>query len=297
MGGKDESLFEFKGERTGTTLLVIGGTHGNEGTGIRVVERLKDECESGRLSVAAGTLRLALGNPVAITEGTRHSAGGFDLNRAFTDSALNGEAGAYEAKRARELAGVIRTSDIVIDLHSTQLPTATPFISSKIDAEHERVYRWFAGLAPTMIEDPEYVLAGEPASVDEYADRMGKVGVCIESGYMRDVSVVEQVVESVMGVMADFGLVNKQVAASETKLDCFHWEESIPYDPALGWTWAPGVTVRSFEAIPKGAVIGYAGTEAVTRPYDAFLLFPKDEEGRREEGRVTYLARRLDTAS
>lgn len=284
-----DGIYEFEGATDGKHILILGGTHGNEETGVAVVAALQRELADTPLQ--SGTIRLAIGNPRAVAQGKRFSANGADLNKLFRKEVLEGEKDVYEVERAQLLAPYISDSDIVIDIHSTQQQTATAFISSAIDEEHESVYRWFRTLAPIVIEDPDYIFAGEPASVDEYADTLGKIGICLETGYAKDVSKVEAVTACIRDLLRSVGmLAGASNARPVAPFERYRWRESIAYDAALGWKWAPGITVQSFEYIPSGTVLGYVGDEPVSRPYDSYLLFPKSDELMQIEGRVGYLA-------
>lgn len=296
MNGLAEVVQEFQGRDAGTSILIIGGTHGNEKTGVLCVEALKEKFLANPTHLLKGVLRVAVGNPLAVERGTRNSEDGHDLNKSFTEEILSSRGSDlnYETRRAQQLAVYIRQSDIVIDIHSTQRSTATSFISSKIDADHKEIYQWFAPLADVVIQDPNYIFAGEVASIDEYADLCGGRGVCLESGFAGDTSKVEQVLGCIYALLAYHGMIENTVPSAPGRIQStYHWEECIPYDPAEGWEWSSDINIRSFEFIPKGTVIGYAGKKSLTRDYDAYLLFPKTEELMKTEGRVTYLARKL----
>ena len=201
-----DNIWQTTGELPGPTLCVLGGVHGNELTGIEVVKRICADFASSARGLQSGRLIMAFGNPLAIEQGTRF-VDGRDLNRYFTDTHLLGILdGSIEESRAKELAQVIQQSDITVDIHSTNKPSM-PFISSRVDSEHLQVYQWFN--ASVVLADPNYVLAGEPATTDEYADRMGRVGVCVEAGDAKDVTRITSVLQSINGLMTHMGLVNE----------------------------------------------------------------------------------------
>src|SRR6185369_1648509 len=118
MDALPESVWRFSGGRSGPRVVVLGGVHGNEVTGVMVVERMRAELDGGALALAAGTLTLVIGNPRAVKLGKRGSEPHEDLNRSFTASSLDTKGpDTYEARRARELAPILAASDLVIDLH------------------------------------------------------------------------------------------------------------------------------------------------------------------------------------
>lgn len=74
---------------------VIIGVHGNELTGVQVIQKILKACPE----LTKGKLTLAIGNPKAVLQGTRGSRQHADLNRCFTlrsDYCLN----LYENSRA-----------------------------------------------------------------------------------------------------------------------------------------------------------------------------------------------------
>lgn len=268
----------------GPSLLVIGGMHGNEATGIEVVARLRDV----PLPIERGTLTVALGNIEAIKRGERF-IDGKDLNRYFTDEHVEESSeGSTEEKRAQLLAALIRESEVVLDIHSTNRPSV-PFISSKIDGVHERFYRWFG--YENVLEDPNYVLAGERATVDEYADAMGNIGVCIETGQAGDTRGVSAVLTSIMGVLEELGIVSASRKPPTMSVNRYTLTTSIVLGEK-GFRFNDTLQVHSFEAFSEGTVIGYEGEDEVVMPYDGVIVFPKLPEHMQLGKPVVYLAQR-----
>jgi succinylglutamate desuccinylase len=95
-------------------VLVFGGTHGNEWTGIGIVENYRDYFQKKYPNL---TLEFILANPEAHKINKRFKDE--DLNRAF--QFLNEDRkNSYEHVRAREIRELITSEDCyVIDLHTT----------------------------------------------------------------------------------------------------------------------------------------------------------------------------------
>jgi hypothetical protein len=89
-------------------ILVLGGTHGNELLGVKLVKLLQEEPIEGVDAIIA--------NPNAVVAGTRFTES--DLNRSFGGSFP----GTYETKRAAELNKLAAGYDVVLDFHNTQTP-------------------------------------------------------------------------------------------------------------------------------------------------------------------------------
>ncbi len=105
-----------------TQIAIVGGTHGNEVTGVRLIERLRANpqiVERETLST-----QLVIGNPVAVQQCVRYVDE--DLNRGFAIAELNREpAATREAQRAHELNNLLGPklnkpkTDVLLDLHTT----------------------------------------------------------------------------------------------------------------------------------------------------------------------------------
>jgi Succinylglutamate desuccinylase / Aspartoacylase family len=94
------------------SVAVIGGTHGNEYTGVWCVRTL--ECDKRCTTL--------LGNPAAVAANTRFIDD--DLNRQFKTSDLQNPPDTVEGRRAQELNALLGpkeapTTDLIIDMHTT----------------------------------------------------------------------------------------------------------------------------------------------------------------------------------
>lgn len=103
------------------TVFVVGGTHGNERTGVALVQHWqKNPAEVQRETFAT---QLILANPEAIRQNTRFID--CDLNRSFLPQQNSGKTvEIYESTRAREIAATLRSGlrgkrTFAIDLHTT----------------------------------------------------------------------------------------------------------------------------------------------------------------------------------
>ena len=92
-------------------VVVVGGTHGNEYTGVWLEKALRDKSET------------IVGNPAAVEANRRFLDE--DLNRCFLRSKLDAPPETREAQRAREVDAALgpkgsdNAADLVIDLHTT----------------------------------------------------------------------------------------------------------------------------------------------------------------------------------
>lgn len=283
-------IWEAQGQASGKTITIIGGTHGNERTGVEVVLKLKSMIESGELFLKTGTVYLIHGNPRAIEISERGSEPFLDLNRSFPISLLMNEpTGVYEDTRAREIAPILQKSDIVVDLHATNKPSE-PFVASMHSPYHEEVYQWFP--CQKVLSDPGAVLAGEPVTTDEYTDAHGGIGLCYETGQASDLARVDEVTQNAINLLIDQGLVEGVVTPSICEHELYELTEPIILTQN-GFTFAEGFGERSWELFTQGTTLGHHGPTPFVVGYDGVIVFPKVPEHRKVGKPLAYLAKRV----
>ena len=284
-----ESIWKVTSDAPGASLCLLGGTHGNEHTGIAVIQLLVEDFPSGARILTAGSLTLSLGNLDAIAQNVRF-IDGRDLNRYFCAKHLegNGGDGSKEEQRARLIAPLIATSDDTIDIHATNKPSV-PFAASKTDENHERISRWFP--LAYILADPTYIFAGEPVTTDEYADTVGKIGICVETGISTDVTKIPETLLAIENIMADLGMISIEHPPKlpETQPLIVTLQEAVLLDNR-GFTFAPGRGLSSFEPITQGDTLGYRGTAPVIASHTGVILFPKLPEHQSLGKPVCYIA-------
>ena len=122
------------------TIVVAGGTHGNERTGVRLVEKWMSCPECFSMCCPSAEVSLVLANPEAMRLNRRYRD--FDLNRSFSQVCLDAisEPQQYEFRRARELnrvygpKGANTKTDLLLDVHNTGSNMGLCLILSARDA-------------------------------------------------------------------------------------------------------------------------------------------------------------------
>ncbi|MRX28096.1 aspartoacylase [Kangiella sp. HZ709] len=116
-------------------IAIVGGTHGNEFTGIYLIKKLEAELAIDNLDIT-----YLLANPKAYQAVKRYIDR--DLNRSFKQSDLNNpELTGYENLRAKEInqqlgpKGNAKT-DFIIDLHTSTAPMGINLVITKADPFH-----------------------------------------------------------------------------------------------------------------------------------------------------------------
>jgi succinylglutamate desuccinylase len=133
-------------------VVIVGGTHGNELTGIYLVKKFQ-QCPHllHRPSLECVTL---LANPAAIAVNRRYIDR--DLNRCFADEDLaNPTLTSYEDRRAKEIAAQLGPkshpkADVIIDLHSTTANMGLTVLPSSKDPLNLRLAAYLSTLNPLV---------------------------------------------------------------------------------------------------------------------------------------------------
>lgn len=290
----EEAIWKITGTDDGPTVVVFGGIHGNELTGIEVVNKMREEINSDRLRIKRGTVYLILGNPRAIACNTRGSADHIDLNRCFKHDVLEQQDESYECQRAKEIAQILADADISIDLHATNKPSV-PFLCCAVDEAHHKIYRWFD--CDRVLTDPNYILGGESVTTDEFTDLCGGIGICYETGMAEDLNRIDEVMNDVMNVLRDQQMIETYSLtlspAREEKMRSIYELVSAINLTEAGFRYADDRGAGSFEEFKQGDVIGYVGEEPIIVAFDGVIVFPKIPELQMLGKSVGYLVKRI----
>lgn len=201
--GRYESLHSER-MSTGVTLVVIGGVHGNEPTGIIAAQRVLDTLNAEHPSAFNGRLIAMRGNIAALTHRDRESRYiTHDLNRLFTDEQIALPASTSpEHEQMQELLAALRAIRaqsermVVIDLHTTSADMP-PVVVLEDSIPARRLAR--------RMPLPIYLGFEEELSgllMDRVTHEMGAISMVVEGGQHKDENAVG-VHEAVIWTMLD----------------------------------------------------------------------------------------------
>lgn len=168
----------YSGVSAGPSVLVLGGIHGDETAGTEAIARFVRQLDTGSCVLLRGSITLVpVANPSARATMTRQTDA--NLNRMIYDDPPVGYA---ETPYAREVAGLIREHDILLDLHSFSA-AGSPFVF--LDSEDDRDIALSLGC--------EHIVTGWPALYPDdgggdtcaYARACGRRGLTLECGQHR----------------------------------------------------------------------------------------------------------------
>jgi len=221
-------------------VAIVGGIHGDEPAGERIVRRIADELptldgggEGGDGTEPDGLVRLIVANEPALGAETRYTDA--DLNRAFPGDVDSDD---YERALAPRLTAALEGFDAVLALHTSH--SAPPPFAIFSDLT-EPVRRTVAGLPLDHVVDASGLRSTTLDSTIPHT-------VSIEVGRQGSEAAVEYGHEACLAFLRVHGaLADEPPTFSETTV--VEGREEVPKGGG-----EPNVYYANFEAIPEGAV-------------------------------------------
>jgi len=229
-------------------VAVVGGIHGDEPAGERIVERLAAELDSEDV---VGTVQLILANEPALAAGTRYTE--TDLNRAFPG---DDHSEVYEEALAARLVHLLQGADAVLALHTSHSAPPPFAIFSKLT---DPVRRTVAGLPVEYALDSGGLRSTTLDSIVPHT-------VSLEAGRQGSEAAVEAGYEATLAYLRAHGsIADEDPTFTETRV-----VEGIEEVPKGGGE--PDLAYSNFEEIPVGAV--FASDDVYTHRVEEEGLVP-----------------------
>ena len=259
--------------KPGPCLLIIGGIHGDEPCGINAIQAIVQDPEAYRPT--HGKMMLMYGNPQAIKKGVRYIDE--NLNRIFMKSKENlpDKLLCLEKQRMQQLKLYMDKADILLDIHASYTQKSKPFVICEPNAMQ---------LVPFLPCD--IVCFGfdsiQPGGTDWYMNSIGKIGICVECGYLgaqSSTAVAMNACKSILGALemsVNRGTRRKQEWYQATQQYCARTDNF-----QLVRAYA------DFENIPKGTPFAKDGDQTLYATEGMYLLFARNTQ---EKGQEAFLS-------
>ncbi len=313
-----QDVWQIKGKNDGQSAVIFGGVHGDELVGIEVIKKLKkifdlEDKPSGiyENENVNGNIFLAFGNPQAIAQGTRAAGTGLDMNRMFGLEKLEAEPKKDDQPdliRARQLAPILAQANVLVDIHCTSSPSAPFMITTKADLDRLQNFSKHTA-AEYILIDPNGVYVGFLGLKSNYAtddfvnnSTNGRgVGMCYETGYEKDTSIVGNVFKEMINVLKTAGVLSDKLLSDfneylseQTKEQKIYILEKIILAKENSFKYEPGMN-RGWQEVEKGKLVGtYRSGEKVFTEDSGMYLFPKGESKIKEGDSLYYIAKPYD---
>ncbi len=251
-----EEITQLTGKEKGSTSIILAGIHGDEKCGVEALRKILPNLEIER-----GRILFGYGNPRAIEAHQRFTEA--NLNRMFkSDDVLSkNEKGSYEYKRAQFLKNYLNLADALFDIHASSIPETKPFVICEENAK---------GIVEYLPVD--LVVSGfdkvEPGGTDYYMNSIGKIGICVECGYLGNPKSAQIAEESIFAFLKARRHITSDITPRiqsyvriykkyHTKTDKFTL--SKPFE--------------NFEVVEEDQLIGIDGEEEIKATKQSLILF------------------------
>ena len=283
----------IEGENPGLTVVVLGGTHGDELVGINVIKMLlrhfnisgEDGGALIKRDIVAGKIYIGLGNIAAIAINKRAAGAGRDLNRSFIQKELDAPPlpeDRPDLVRARELAPILVQADYLFDIHSTS-SDSQPFVCfGRLVPGHKRLYS--ALPIKIVLTDPDKVLGAdddleEPGTTDGYVLAHGGIPIVYETGLDTDVAKNVAVFNEILGLLCIVSSIpsdgelpvaqNEEPTVFKIAHNIAAKADRFAFEPNMKTGW---------QAIIAGQLIGrYSNGDEERAPDTGMLIFQRAE--------------------
>lgn len=260
--------FEFYGKNDGIKLLILGAIHGNEVAGPEAINKLINELKNKNIQLTNGKLTVV---PVCNPKANQKDLRCIDenLNRVITP---HKNPQTYEQQLANQICPLIKSHDVLLDLHSTHCKEDTPF--AFCDYPNEYNQKLIASLPV------DYVLEGWPNiyasqcdindySTERYAHDCGNTGTTLECGYHKSTDAGNLAYQAILNTLKTFNLIDGVAPKREKKHILLQSYITKKRNGKLCKNY------KHLDKVKKGEIIAkYEDGETLTAPYDCYILLP-----------------------
>lgn len=256
-----DEIIELKGKIPGgPTSIILVGIHGDEKCGIQALAKILP-----KLKIEHGTVYFCYGNPRAIQQNVRFTES--NLNRMFKSDVLlsDSDKSSYEYNRAQFLKTYLEKSDVLLDIHASYVLGSNPFVICEPNAYDIAKY------LPV-----ELLVSGfdtvEPGGTDYYMNSIGKVGICVECGYLGDEYATEIAIQSIDAFLKARGHIETDVMKLQNQsliemYELYH-TKSDSFELVKDF--------KDFDELVPDQLIGVDGKNDIRAKKDSVILFARN---------------------
>lgn len=261
--------YEFSGKKAGKHILVLAAVHGNEQSGTKAIRQFLSDMAENKFKLLAGKLTLVpISNPQAYAKDIRQIDE--NLNRVIK---FHPTPQTYEQQLANEICPLIKSCDVMLDLHSTHCEGDVPFAFCDYpNADNQKLI---------AVLPVDYVLEGWPNiyanqgeiedfSTERAAHDFGRTGTTLECGYHKSEDAIHIAYNAIINALSIFGMINNaQPIARQQKHILLKSYIVKKYEGKLLKNY------KHLDRVSKGEEIArYDNGEVLLAPEDGYILLP-----------------------
>ena len=280
-----QGVARITADMTGPRVVMFGGIHGDEVSGVHAIEKLLFDFFGGKRILMRGTLTLVRANEHALAVERRYVK--HNLNRLFRDgygSEIDGAS--YEFMRAQELKTIFQSCDYFLDFHSAPI-AQEPFLVAE-----QRAVDFFAKLGIPKIMTGWSKFSSGPIGGDaeNYANTHGAMSATLESGSHFEKCSIDVAYKTAITFLSLLGVIEGTEEQSASQVEVFDVYAVMTKE---GDDFRYAGEVKNFQLIRKGEAFAIQNGRPMTVLEDSCLLIPMRPEDTRIGEEVCYLGRKL----
>jgi succinylglutamate desuccinylase len=272
----------------GPRVVLFGGVHGDELSGVHAIEKLFFDLFVGARTLRQGSLTLVRGNEQALAAERRYLK--HNLNRLFReDYGPEIDRASYEFNRAQELKTVLQNCDYFLDLHSAPI-AQEPFMVAE-----QAAVDFFSklGISRIMTGWSKFSSGAIGGDAENYANAHGAKSATLESGSHFEKRSNDVAYQSIVSLLSLLGMIAGTEQRAVRPLEIVDVYAVVTKE-ADDFRYAG--KVDNFQFIKKGKSFGFQSGRAITVSEDSYLLIPMKPQDTRIHEEVCYLGRKVDAA-
>jgi succinylglutamate desuccinylase len=250
-----EEIRQVTGKQDGPISIILAGVHGDEKCGVKALQKIMPSLE-----IECGTVYWGYGNLPAIEKEVRFTE--VNLNRMFIELIVKeADKTSYEYKRAQHLKPYLEKADVLLDLHASSIPDGRAFAICESNAA-DIVKYLPVDLVVSGFDDVE------PGATDGYMNSIGKIGICLECGYLSNEKSDDIAEKSLLAFLKARGHISGEISRQEQSHICMY---------TIGYSGTDNFRLTrpfdNFEKIEAGQLIGMDGQQEIRASKPSYILF------------------------
>jgi len=285
---RDEEIQEvvrIVSETAQPRVVIFGGIHGDEVSGIHAIEKVLFDFLGGKRSLARGSLTLARANEEAIAVERRYVK--HNMNRMFReDYGPEIDRTSYEYRRTQELKRVLKECDYFFDFHSA--PTADePFLVAE---QHAVEFFSKLGISRVITGWGKFSSGAIGGDAENYANAGGAMSATLESGSHFNKSSNDVAYRSAISLLSVLEMIPAEDASVSDEPAVFEMHTVVTKE-FPDFKYAGEVT--NFRFLKRGEVFATQNGKPLAVSEDSYLLIPMKPSDTKVDEEVCYLGRSI----
>lgn len=259
-------VIEIVGDNSELVSVVLVGVHGNEKCGVAALENILPN-----LKINYGKVFFIYANPKAIAKNVRYTEA--NLNRMFKPDDLisDSDKQSHEYERAQFLKKYLDQAEVLLDVHASFTLASQRFAICENNA---------LGIIEYL--PVNLIVSGfdkiEPGGTDYYMNSLGKIGICVECGYLDNPSSTEVAENSIINFLKARGHIDNDLqpsAQTHIRMNTLYLAQTDSFTLRKDFA--------DFAPLASDELIGYDGNKEIRAKKDCLILFARNTTGVGEE--------------